>query len=221
MSLFDQSNRWMFDVGAEFYGWMTWQEVWREQCRSLVDHFPVDLPARPRILDLGVGPGVSAISILDRLPEAEVVGLDYSARMLGVARRFIAETGKAIELVEADAAHTPFPDASFDVVTGHSFLYLVPDKVGVMDEIGRVLRPGGGCVFLEPHEAGSHRAWMTMEGRKRFKLSMALWRTVSGRVGRFWPHTLRELLHRSLEEVAVTPTLGGLGLVGSGRKPLG
>lgn len=220
MSLFQHGEPWMFDLAADVYGWMTWQEVWRDHCRMLVDHFPVGLPERPRILDLGIGPGVSAISILDRLPNAEVVGLDYSERMLTVARRFIAETGKSIELVRADAARTPFEDASFDVVTGHSFLYLVPDKKGVIDEIGRVLRPGGGAVFLEPHQGGRHADWMRLEGRKRFKLSMALWRTVSGGIGRFSPQSLRELLHRQLEEVSVQTSLNGLGLIGAGRKPV-
>ncbi len=218
MRIFKNGERWMFDAAAEFYGWMTWQEVWRAHCRSLVDYFPGSLPARARVLDLGIGPGVSGISILDRLPEAEVVGVDYSPRMLAVARGFLERTGARVELVEADAAALPFPDASFDVVVGHSFLYLVPDQAGVMREAARVLRPGGGCVFLEPHEGGSHRAWMGLAGPKRFKLSMALWRLVSGRIRRFEARELRGLLERELAEVRVEETLGGLGLVGVGRR---
>jgi ubiquinone/menaquinone biosynthesis C-methylase UbiE len=209
-------RRLVFDVGAEFYGWMTWQETWRAHCRSLVDDFPVGESLR--VLDVGVGPGVSALSILDRRPGAEVVGLDFSPRMLSVARRYVARSGKAVRLVEADAAQMPFEDGSFDVVTGHSFLYLVPGRAQVVAEIARVLRPGGVCVFLEPSALGRARDLARLQGEAKFKLSMGLWRVASRGAGRFTPGSLEALLGGALGEVRVRETLGGLGLVGVARK---
>jgi ubiquinone/menaquinone biosynthesis C-methylase UbiE len=64
--------------------------------------------------------------------------------MLAKARRAADELGpENVELVEADAEHLPFPDASFDVVISNGVIDLVPDKEAVFAEIFRVLRPGG------------------------------------------------------------------------------
>jgi ubiquinone/menaquinone biosynthesis C-methylase UbiE len=207
--------RWIFDLGAETYAWLTWQEVWRGHCRTLVDHFPAST-AQPRVLDLGVGPGVSAIGILDRLPDARVTGVDFSPRMLRVARRYLARSGKDVALVQADAARLPFADDTFDVATGHSFLYLTPDPAAILREAGRVVRPGGACVFLEPSADAPRLGWLRVHGPPRFHVSMLLWRAFSGRMGRFDRHTLAALLSRELCDVEVSPTLGGLGLLGRG-----
>jgi ubiquinone/menaquinone biosynthesis C-methylase UbiE len=214
----------LFDIGAEFYGWLTWQPTWREHCRSLVDFFPSDLfddgGARSlRVLDVGVGPGVSAIGILDRLPGSAVTGLDFSSRMLAVAEGYARRAGAKVEFVQADAAEMPFEDDSFDVVTGHSFLYLVPDKRAVIEEVARVLRPGGACVFLEPNRDAGPRNFVGLTGSKRFQLSMFLWRVFSRGYGRFDSKGLEQLLGTCLEHETATPTLGGLGLIGCARAP--
>ncbi len=202
----------VFDVGAEFYGWMTWQDTWRAHGRMLVDHFPPGDGLR--VLDLGIGPGVSAISILDRLPDAEVVGLDFSPRMLKVARRYLQKAGKDVELVQADAARMPFEVHSFDVVTGHSFLYLLPDREAVVKEIARVLRPGGVCVFLEPSALGRSLDLVRIKGGAKFRLSMTLWRVASGTAGRFSPESLEALLGTAFPDVRAVSSLHNLGLFG-------
>ena len=211
-------RRWVFDQGAEVYGWLTWQDTWRGHCGSLVDAFP-DTPAGPDILDLGTGTGVSAIGILDRCPDARVTGVDFSPRMLAAARRYLRRSGREVRLVEASAESLPFAPGSFDVVTGHSFLYLTrhPDKV--LAEARRVLKPGGRCVFLEPQQALPDGAWRRIAGGARFTISMALWRLASGRAGRFDPASLSELLSHEFEEVRVTEALWGFGLLVSGRAP--
>ncbi len=210
------NSRWIFDAGAETYAWLTWQNPWRNHCRTLVDHFPQGVD-KLRILDLGIGPGVSGISILDRLPEAELVGLDFSRRMLGVAQRYITQSEKRIQLVHADAASLPFGDGSFDVVTGHSFLYIVPDRSRVVAEVARVLASGGRSVFLEPNEHPHPLAWLRLKGSARFLFSMAAWRTFSARKGRFTRSSLRALLARHLQNVQVVETLEGLGLIATGN----
>lgn len=210
-------RRGLFGVASVFYDWMTTQETWRAQCQTLVDHFP---PGEAlRVLDVGVGPGMSAIGILDRLPRAQVVGVDISPKMIELARGRLREYGyPQAELLVADVARMPFEDASFDVVTGHSILYLLPDKAAAVAEIARVLRPGGRVVFVEPHEQGRHMDWVGLEGTKRFKLSMFLWREFSGHMGRFEAETLRALLASALEEVEVAPTLGRLGLLATATR---
>lgn len=225
------ARSWLFELGADVYAWLTWQPAWRAHCASLVDYFPrVKRPidgldghgglgglAGLHVLDLGVGPGVSAIAIAERLPGARVVGLDFSQRMLKKASGYLvrSRTADRIDLLRADAARLPLPDASFDVVTGHSFLYLLPDRERVIDEIARVLRPGGRCVFLEPGDGGGALTWLGVRGGAKLKVCMGLWRVVSARAGRFSERGLRQLLERRFGNVTIEPTLGGLGLIAS------
>ncbi len=209
-------RRRLFEAGASAYDWLTWQERWRDHCRSMVDHLHLQTE-RPRILDLGVGPGISALGLLDRLPEATVVGVDLATRMMATARKRIE--GR-VSLVQADASHLPFADASFDAVTGHSFLYLLPDRSSVVREISRVLRPAGHCAFLEPNARPPRGVWRRIRGPLRFRISMVLWRVASSGAGRFEPATLQALLDEALLAQPPATTLHGLGLIGTARKPL-
>lgn len=91
-----------------------------------------------QVLDLGCGDG----SLLDELVRRghEATGADMSPDELAVARRRL---GGRARLVETRAQELPFDDASFDVVLSHMALMLMDDLERVLDEIGRVLRPGG------------------------------------------------------------------------------
>lgn len=208
-------SRLVFDLGADFYAWMTWQETWRAHCGSLADYFPPPPPGRPlRVLDLGIGPGISGIGLHDRRPDAAIVGADFSPRMLRLARRYVRRAGARLQLVRADAMNLPCPDGSFDVVTHHSFLYLVQSRPRVLSEIRRVLRPGGAYVILEPHRAGRLHRVFGLGGSRRFRLSMFLWRLFARGYGPFAPDELATLLGgHGFGAVRIEETLGGLGLL--------
>lgn len=208
-------SRRLFNLAARPYAWMTWQETWRNHCGSLTTHFPSPSPTQSlRVLDLGIGPGVSGIAILDRRPDLSLVGVDFSEQMLRLAQGFVHRSGKVISLVRADGATLPFADDSFDIVTHHSFLYLVSDRNGVLREIRRVLKKSGHYVMLEPNEDGRVSVIVTLGGNLRFKLSMALWRVFSAQYGRFTETQLRTLLEtHGFENVIMLPTLGGLGWI--------
>lgn len=89
-----------------------------------------------RALDVGTGTGVGARALRRRFPEADVVGTDLAPEMLAEARRLAPE----ITFVAGDAAALPFDDGSFDVVAHEN---MIP----FLDEVARVLRPGGWTLF--------------------------------------------------------------------------
>lgn len=216
-----------FDTIADLYAWMTLQPTWRAHCGSLAERIALplqrDAAAAPmRILDVGVGPGVGAFALAERLPGSQIVGLDYSARMLAHARRHAGREHPAIArrvaLLRADAISLPFADDSFDGVTGHSLLYLIPARARVLAEVRRVLRPGARCAFVEP-AVGRPWALFQLGGPPRFTLSMVLWRLANRQVGRFDEPALRELLAAAgLVDVSTTATLAGLGWIASAAK---
>jgi ubiquinone/menaquinone biosynthesis C-methylase UbiE len=89
-----------------------------------------------RALDVGTGTGAGARAILARFPSAEVVGVDLAPAMLDEARRLVPE----VAFVEGDAASLPFDDGSFDLVAHQNMMPF-------LDEVARVLRPGGWTIF--------------------------------------------------------------------------
>jgi ubiquinone/menaquinone biosynthesis C-methylase UbiE len=98
-------------------------------------------PAPKRVLDLGTGTGAGARAIAARFPEAEVVGVDLSARMLAEAHRTLpSELTPRVRFEVADASDLPYADDAFDLVT-------LANMIPFFDEIARVVAPGGSVVF--------------------------------------------------------------------------
>lgn len=139
-----------------------------------------------RVLDVGCGTGRFALEILRRHPDAWVVGLDLSARMLEVAsancRSYL---GDRLELVPGNSASLPFPDQAFDAVTcSHSFHHY-PEQGRVVAEMHRVLRPGGRLVLVD----GDRDGWW---GRVIFDGCVPL---VEGMVRHCSAQQTRDLMH--------------------------
>lgn len=87
-----------------------------------------------RVLDVGCGNGNYVRRLREAFPDAEVVAIDKSAGML----EDLAEP-----TVVADVVDLPFETASADVVLAMHMLYHVPDIEKALDELLRVLKPGG------------------------------------------------------------------------------
>eukprot|EP00929_Paragymnodinium_shiwhaense_P002400 TRINITY_DN102633_c0_g1_i1.p1 TRINITY_DN102633_c0_g1~~TRINITY_DN102633_c0_g1_i1.p1 ORF type:complete len:295 (-),score=75.40 TRINITY_DN102633_c0_g1_i1:191-1075(-) len=98
-----------------------------------------------RLLDVATGTGVVTQAAVEK--SASVVGVDFSANMLHLAKQKLSESGLTAEFLEADATQLPLPDASFDaVVCSFGVLHLAtPDAF--FKEAGRILRPGGRLAF--------------------------------------------------------------------------
>ena len=104
-------------------------------------------PGCGRMLDLATGTGDIAALIRRSHPEAMVVGTDFSRNMLAEAKRRFP--GAAISWQACDANHLPFADDVFAAVTFGYLLRNVDDALSVLQEVRRVLRPGGRVVCLD------------------------------------------------------------------------
>jgi ubiquinone/menaquinone biosynthesis C-methylase UbiE len=113
-----------------------------------------------RVADLGCGSGASTSALLDAWAGAQprtrvlVTGVDASAGMLAEARR--KEWPATVTFVEQDALGwlQAQPDASLDAVLAAYLLRNVPDREAVVQEIGRVLAPGGAVALQDYSVAG-------------------------------------------------------------------
>jgi SAM-dependent methyltransferase len=94
-----------------------------------------------RLLDVATGPGYVARA--GALRGAAVVGVDFSSVMIERARRAVP----AATFEEADATALPFADGSFDAVTMNYGLLHLAEPERALDEVHRVLAPGGRVAF--------------------------------------------------------------------------
>jgi ubiquinone/menaquinone biosynthesis C-methylase UbiE len=109
-----------------------------------------DLQPGESVLDVACGTGVIAKPALAAVaPSRGVVGLDVNPGMLAVAQK---ETPRdaGIEWREASAESMPLQDGAFDVVLCQMGLQFVPNKLGALREMRRVLAPGGRGLISVP-----------------------------------------------------------------------
>jgi malonyl-CoA O-methyltransferase len=118
------------------------------------------------VLDLGAGTGLAAVALKRRFRSAAVTAADIAAPMLQVARgrsRF----WRPIRCVEADARALPFEAASFDLVFTSLMLQWLQPPDAALQEIRRVLRPGGlllASSFGPETLQELRRAWAAADG---------------------------------------------------------
>ena len=101
-----------------------------------------------KILDVACGTGDLSLALFET-GGARVFGADFCRPMLEVAARKVATCQPAIPLIEGDALHLPFVDGAFDAVTiGFGLRNLANVQAG-LNELFRVLKPGGRVAVLE------------------------------------------------------------------------
>jgi ubiquinone/menaquinone biosynthesis C-methylase UbiE len=108
------------------------------------------LQAGERVLDVACGTGVVARLAAEQVGSAgAVTGLDLNAGMLAVARS-IPVDGAAIVWHEANAESTGLPGAVYDAVLCQLGLQFLSDRAAALQELRRLLRPGGRIVVNVP-----------------------------------------------------------------------
>jgi SAM-dependent methyltransferase len=103
--------------------------------------------ARGRCLEIGAGTGLN----LDHWPGGldRLVLTEPDPHMMRQLSKKVSESRPDAEVVEAPGEMLPFEDSSFDTIALTLVLCTAPDPAGVLDEIDRVLAPGGRFLFME------------------------------------------------------------------------
>lgn len=136
---------WMYDITAHRYDRI--KEFDEDAERFLVIR-PLlwriaDRPA-PLMLDVATGTGRLPSFLLDEPTfNGRIIGLDASARMLAYARSKLEMYHQRVGLVQQIASDLPFPNEAFDAVSCLEALEFFPSDTAALQEMIRVLRPGG------------------------------------------------------------------------------
>jgi ubiquinone/menaquinone biosynthesis C-methylase UbiE len=139
---------WMYDLTAHRYDGIKQFDPDTESflvIRPLLIRL-TDRPA-PLVLDVATGTGRLPLFLLEEATfNGRVIGLDASARMLTYARAKLEGYRHRASLVQQTAADLPFADNTFDAVTCLESLEFFPDDSATLQEMIRVLRPGGAIL---------------------------------------------------------------------------
>jgi demethylmenaquinone methyltransferase / 2-methoxy-6-polyprenyl-1,4-benzoquinol methylase len=185
-----------------------------------------DLTSGVRVLDVATGTGDIAFECAAR--GASVTGLDVTQRMVEIARgkgavsaSGVSSVGPSPRFVVGDMMALPFASGSFDVVTTGYGLRNVPDLRTAIEEIRRVLKPGGHFLSLDfnrpPNAAvrsvylsylelvGGMLGWLLHRDPDTYRYIPASIRRYPGAAG-----VVRALQAQGFSQASFYPVLGGL-----------
>jgi SAM-dependent methyltransferase len=152
-----------------------------------------------------VGTGRIALPVAEA--GCEVVGIDLSSHMLAALARRVREEGRErVQLLQGDITALPFRDRSFDAAMAVHVLHLVADWQGVLEQVSRLVRPGGTLIL--------GRDWVDPE-------------SFAGMIRNFFRKTVVEVGTEMLPPgaTAAAPPSGGAAivqtLIGLGARPAG
>lgn len=135
----------MEGVAARRYDRLRGSEAQMEQYRRRAGQLSAGLPAGAEVLEIAPGPGYLALEMARR--GARVTGLDISRTMVEIASDHARESGLQVDFRHGDATRLPFGDASFDLIVCQAAFKNFLHPLRVLDEMHRVLKPGGLAVI--------------------------------------------------------------------------
>lgn len=147
-----------YDTIAGIYDQTRWlSESVAEEVADFIVQL-VNASPETSFLEPGVGTGLNVLPLVKR--GYSVTGIDVSQEMLDQFRQKLHEVPQNLTLIHADASRLPFPDQSFDVVLTVHMVHTVANWKTFLDEIDRVLKPGGFYLNAQ---------WITPPARLEFE----------------------------------------------------
>jgi ubiquinone/menaquinone biosynthesis C-methylase UbiE len=126
---------------------------WRKQAAQLTD----GLPDGATILEVAPGPGYFAIE-LARLGRFHVTGLDVSRTFVDIATTNARQAGVSVDFLLGNASAMPFAENSFDLVVCQAAFKNFSQPVEALNEMCRVLRPGGTAIIDDMDKSATSAA---------------------------------------------------------------
>lgn len=102
-------------------------------------------------VDIGCGPGHLIFDLARQMPDLQLTGVDISDEVLEQAEACAAQSGfgERVCFKKGSAQALPFPDRSFDLVISTLSLHHWSEPVAVLDEVARIVRPGGAFLIFD------------------------------------------------------------------------
>jgi ubiquinone/menaquinone biosynthesis C-methylase UbiE len=139
-------GRWSENYDRSILQWL----LFRPAHRAIIARIRTEFGDRPlTILDVGCGTGVFAARIRQALPHAKVWGVDLVAAMLSKGRSRWEAHRRCVMPVQGDSERLPFAEGAFDVVTCANSFHHYPHQRCAVDEMHRVLKPGGRLILVD------------------------------------------------------------------------
>ena len=189
-------------LGTTRFGRWMLKHVWRMTREDALEYQarafePIPGDFSGRLLEVPVGTGVLSMPVWKTLPNAEIVCLDYSEKMMETAAKRAEELSvKNVRFQQGDVGALPYPDESFDTVVSLNGFHAFPDKEAAYKETYRVLKKGGlftGCFYVK--DANAHTDKMI----RRFYIKSGFFTPPFETV-----YSLRERLEELYSEAEVT-----------------
>jgi ubiquinone/menaquinone biosynthesis C-methylase UbiE len=142
--------------------------------------------ASGRVLEIGIGSGLNLPFYGNSV--RQIIGIEPSAKLLHMARAASQRTSMPLSLIEGSAEAIPIDDRSIDTVVTTWTMCSIPVLEGALQEIRRVLKPGGRLLFVEHGRAPEPRVRWFQDHLtpvwKRFAGGCHLNRAIEDMVGR-------------------------------------
>jgi ubiquinone/menaquinone biosynthesis C-methylase UbiE len=145
----------------EFIGLLdSLEEMFRHRRHLAVVEMPIHELSGLQVLEVGSGSGAHSALFAER--GATVTSVDITpARVLATARKLDWVSTEGHMALQADAERLPFRDCRFDIIYSNGVLHHTPDTARAIDEVYRVLRPGGRAVIML-YARHSFRYWIDL-----------------------------------------------------------
>lgn len=153
-------------------------------------------------VDLGCGPGYLVLELAKQAPDLHVTGIDLSHEMLYQAQHYASnsQVTNRVDFKAGDASSIPFPNESVDLVISTLSLHHWSNPVDVLDEIWRILRPGGGYMIFDLRRDLSPPVYVLLWFATNFIVPRALYQInepLGSRNAAYTPSEIKELAGRS------------------------